>query len=65
MLRTVWKKSLRLFSSLGLTVTLLTLSMVLVFIATLDQVDRGIYGVQVKWFRSGVVVHCFGQIGCL
>jgi hypothetical protein len=65
MLRTVWKKSLRLFSSLGLTVALLVLSMLLVFAATLDQVDLGIYGVQQKWFRSWVVVHFYGKIGFL
>ena len=64
-MRTLWKKSLRLFSSLGLTVTLLALSIILVFVATLDQVDLGIYGVQEKWFRSFVVVHFFGKVGFL
>ena len=65
MLRTLWKKILRLLSSLGLTVTLLTLSMVLIFLATLDQVDLGIYTVQEKWFRSWLVVHFIGKVGFL
>lgn len=65
MLRTLWKKTLRVFASLGLTVTLLALSMVLIFLATLDQVDLGIYAVQLKWFRSFVVVHFIGKVGFL
>jgi hypothetical protein len=65
MLRTIWQKTLRVLSSLGLTVTLLGLSMVLIFVATLDQVDLGIYTVQEKWFRSWIVVHFYGKIGFL
>ena len=65
MLRTLWKKALRFLSSLGLTVTLLALSMVLIFLATLDQVDLGIYAVQEKWFRSWIVVHFIGKVGFL
>ena len=40
------------FVSLRLTVVLLVLSMLLVFAATLDQVNMGIWAVQEKWFRS-------------
>lgn len=40
------------FSSLKLTVVLLALSMFLVFFATLDQVNLGIWAVQQKYFRS-------------
>jgi hypothetical protein len=39
--------------------------MVLIFLATLDQVDLGIYAVQLKWFRSLVVVHFIGKVGFL
>lgn len=44
------------FSSLRLTVVLLAFSMVLVFVATLAQVELGIYGVQEKFFRSFFVL---------
>ncbi len=40
------------FVSLQLTVVLLVMSMVLVFVATLDQVNLGIWAVQEKYFRS-------------
>ncbi len=40
------------FVSLKLTVVLLVLSMVLIFFATLDQVNLGIWAVQEKYFRS-------------
>lgn len=43
---------LRFFSSLQLTVVLLVLSMVLVFVGTLAQVNLGIWAVQDKYFRS-------------
>ncbi len=42
-------------ASLRLTVALLILSMVIVVIATLDQVNLGIWAVQAKYFRSFVV----------
>jgi hypothetical protein len=42
--------------SLRLTVGLLILSMILVFVATLDQTNLGIWGIQQKWFRSFVVM---------
>jgi ABC-type transport system involved in cytochrome c biogenesis permease subunit len=44
------------FNSLSLTVVLLTMSMVLVFAATLDQVHLGIWEVQEKYFRSFFVM---------
>jgi len=42
----------RLFSSLKLTVVLLTLTMLLVFFGTLAQVEHGIYYVQVEIFHA-------------
>lgn len=50
------------FVSLKLTVALLVLGMLLVFVATLDQVNLGIWAVQAKYFRSFVV---YGRIGSL
>jgi hypothetical protein len=44
------------FVSLKLTVALLALGMVLVFAATLDQTNLGIWGIQEKWFRSFIVL---------
>ena len=44
------------FVSLQLTVALLVLSIVLVFVATLDQVNLGIWAVQEKYFRSFFVM---------
>ena len=43
---------LKFLSSLRLTVVLLGLTMVLIFVATLSQVDLGIHEVQGKFFRS-------------
>jgi len=45
-----------LFVSLQLTVALLILSLILVFVATLDQVNLGIWAVQAKYFRSFAVL---------
>lgn len=42
------------FTSLKLTVALLALSIVLVFVATIDQVHLGIWAVQQEYFRSFV-----------
>lgn len=53
------KAFVQFFSSLRLTVVLLALSMVLVFVATLAQVEIGIYGVQEKFFRSFFVLAKF------
>jgi hypothetical protein len=44
------------FVSLRLTVALLILSVLLVFVATLDQVNLGIWAVQEKYFRSFFVL---------
>ncbi|MFI5336342.1 MAG: cytochrome c biogenesis protein ResB [Opitutales bacterium] len=41
--------------SLQLTVALLFLSLVLVFVATIDQTHLGVWGIQQKWFHSFVV----------
>ncbi|MEY2881251.1 MAG: hypothetical protein RLZZ15_3631 [Verrucomicrobiota bacterium] len=47
--------------SLKLTVVLLALGLVLVFAATLDQVNLGIWGIQEKWFRAFVVFQPVGR----
>ena len=44
------------FVSLQLTVVLLILSLLIVFVATLDQVNLGIWAVQAKYFRSFFVM---------
>jgi hypothetical protein len=51
-MRDLWKTLVRFFVSLQLTVVLLILSLLLVFVATLDQVNLGIWAVQEKYFRS-------------
>ena len=50
------KSFVQFFTSLRLTVGLLALSLVLVFIATIDQVDLGVWAVQQKYFRSFFVM---------
>lgn len=50
------------FVSLKLTVGLLVFGMVLVFVATLDQVNLGVWAVQEKYFRSFVVYGRLGEI---
>ncbi len=52
----------RLFVSLKLTIVLLSFSMLLIFAATLDQVNLGIWAVQEKYFRSFVV---YGNLGSI
>jgi hypothetical protein len=55
-------RSLRdLIVSLKLTVVLLVFGMVLVFAATLDQTNLGIWGIQQKWFRAFVVFQNVGD----
>jgi hypothetical protein len=51
-----------IFVSLKLTILLLLFSMVLVFAATLDQVNLGIWAVQEKYFRSFVVYLPIGRV---
>ncbi|MFD2256096.1 cytochrome c biogenesis protein ResB [Luteolibacter algae] len=46
------RNSCRFLSSLRLTVTLLALSMLLIFIATIMQVELGIHEVQLRYFRA-------------
>ncbi|MEJ6603230.1 MAG: cytochrome c biogenesis protein ResB [Verrucomicrobiia bacterium] len=52
----LFKAFVKFFSSLRLTVVLLSMSMILIFVATLAQVELGIYGVQGKFFRSFFVL---------
>lgn len=47
---------IKFFTSLRVTVALLALSIVLVFAATLDQVNLGIWAVQEKYFRTFFVL---------
>jgi hypothetical protein len=53
-MRDIWKTLVRFFVSMQLTVVLLILSLLLVFVATLAQVDLGIWAVQEEFFRSFV-----------
>jgi hypothetical protein len=46
----------KFFTSLRLTVVLLALSIILIFVATLDQVNLGIWAVQEKYFRTFFVL---------
>ncbi len=54
---------LKFFTSLRLTVLLLVASMILIFIATLDQVHLGIYEVQRRYFRAWIAWVDFGAPG--
>jgi len=51
-MRTFLRDCVHSFTSLRLTVVLLVLSMILVFIATLAQVNLGVWAVQTRYFRS-------------
>ena len=51
-MKSVWK----FFTSLRLTVTLLALSVLLIFFGTLAQVDEGLWKAQKIWFESYVVI---------
>jgi hypothetical protein len=51
-----------IFVSLRLTVVLLALSIVLIFWATLDQVQLGVWGVQQKFFHSFLVFTRLGDL---
>jgi len=51
-----------LFVSLKLTVALLVFGLILIFAATLDQVNLGIWAVQAKYFRSFIV---YTNVGAL
>jgi len=54
-MKTVLREMRDVLVSLKLTIVLLVFSMVLVFAATLDQVNLGIWAVQEKYFRSFVI----------
>lgn len=58
-MRALTREFIKFFVSLKLTVSLLALSAVLVFLATIDQVHLGIWAVQEKWFKSFIVLHEF------
>lgn len=51
-MRDTWDSFVKFFTSLRVTVVLLALSIVLIFVATLDQVNLGIWAVQEKYFRT-------------
>ena len=55
-MRLLLKSLVDFFLSLRLTVVLLILSMILVFVATLDQVNLGVWAVQQKYFHSVFVM---------
>ena len=56
------KQARSLFVSLRLTVVLLALSIVLIFWATLDQVNLGVWAVQHKFFHSFFVTAKIGGV---
>lgn len=56
-MRAIWQSFVDFFTSLKLTVWLLVLSMALVFLATLDQRELGVLGIQQKWFHTFIVIH--------
>lgn len=56
-----WRAARDFLVSLRLTIVLLGFSMVLVFVATLDQVNLGVWAVQEKYFRSFVVYTPVGR----
>lgn len=51
-----WQAFVRFFTSLRLTVVLLAMSIVLIFWATLAQVELGVWGVQERFFRTFFVL---------
>lgn len=55
-MKDIYRQFRDFFVSLQLTVVLLILSLLLVFVATLDQVNLGIWAVQEKYFRSFFVL---------
>ena len=57
-----WDSFVKFFTSLRVTVVLLALSIILIFAATLDQVNLGIWAVQEKYFRAFVVIWTYKGI---
>lgn len=51
-MRDLWDSFVQFFTSLRVTVVLLALAIILIFAATLDQVNLGIWAVQEKYFRT-------------
>src|SRR5262252_2021859 len=57
------KKVVEFFTSLKLTVVLLSFAIVLVFVGTLAQADEGLYGAQAHYFKQWLVIgaHVYGH----
>ena len=55
------KSIFQFFSSLKLTVVLLSFSLILIFFGTLDQVQYGIWHTQELYFESFMVVWAFPE----
>jgi hypothetical protein len=55
-LKTVLKQFLKIFTSLKLTVILLSFAILLVFIGTIAQVDEGLYQAQARYFRQWIIL---------
>ena len=55
------RQLLKFFSSLQLTVALLSLSMALIFFGTLDQVEYGIWHTQKLYFESFLAVWAYPE----
>jgi hypothetical protein len=53
----IWK----FFTSLRLTVVLLTLGLILVFLGTIAQVHEGLWNAQTRWFKSMLIVRETGD----
>ncbi len=60
-MRSLFNPFIKVFSSLGLSVTLLILLSLLTWLGTLEQVDHGLFEVQKKYFESFFLVHEFGD----
>ncbi|MES1167095.1 MAG: ResB protein required for cytochrome C biosynthesis, partial [Pseudomonadota bacterium] len=56
MIRSIFTATAGILASIRLTVLLLVLSILLVFAATLDQVQLGVWGVQEKYFHAWFVL---------
>jgi hypothetical protein len=52
----LFRRLIKFFTSLRLTVVLLAFAIVLVFIGTLAQVDEGLYQAQARYFRQWIVL---------
>jgi hypothetical protein len=50
------KRLLKIFTSLRLTVILLSFAILLVFIGTIAQVDEGLYQAQARYFRQWIIL---------